>query len=70
VAHFGHDLRVSGHLAWLLWLFVHILYLVGFQNRVLVLVQWAWHYVRWNRGARIIGQPREGSTGYAGEGPW
>ncbi len=58
VADFGPHLRFSGLPAWLLWLFVHLLYLVGFQNRVLVLVQWAWHYVTRNRGARIIGEPR------------
>jgi NADH dehydrogenase len=53
-------LRFSGLLAWLLWLFVHIMYLVGFANRVLVLVQWAQSYVARGRGARIITDPREG----------
>lgn len=52
--------------AWLAWLFVHLLYLVEFENRVLVLLQWAWSYVTWNRGARLItgdeasAQAREG----------
>lgn len=54
VADLGKRLRFSGYPAWLLWLFVHIMYLVGFQNRVLVLIQWAWHYFTFNRGARII----------------
>ena len=40
--------------AWLTWLFVHLLYLVEFDNRLLVLVQWAWNYFTWNRGARLI----------------
>jgi NADH dehydrogenase len=41
-------------LAWLTWLFVHILYLVGFRNRLAVLFQWAWAYVTFNKGARLI----------------
>lgn len=40
--------------AWLLWLFVHILALIEFENRVLVAVQWAWNYCTRNRGARLI----------------
>jgi len=53
-------LRFSGLLAWLLWLFIHIMYLVGFANRVLVLIQWAQAYVTRGRGARLITDPREG----------
>jgi NADH dehydrogenase len=51
------DLRfvhVSGLLAWLAWLFVHIIFLVGFRNRVAVLIQWAWAYFTFNKGARLI----------------
>ncbi|MGB6994037.1 MAG: NAD(P)/FAD-dependent oxidoreductase, partial [Thermoanaerobaculia bacterium] len=44
----------SGYFAWLLWLFVHIMYLVGFANRILVLFQWAYSYITRGRGARII----------------
>jgi len=44
----------SGFLAWLAWLFVHVLYLVGFRNRLAVLFQWAWAYVTFNKGARLI----------------
>jgi len=52
-------LEVSGYPAWLVWLFVHIMYLIGFRNRLLVLVQWAWAYVFWQRGVRLItGDPR------------
>ena len=47
-------LRVSGFLAWLIWLFVHIMYLVQFQNRVLVLIQWAFSYFTRGRAARLI----------------
>ena len=45
---------VQGLLAWLVWLFVHIYYLVGFRNRSVVLFQWAWSYYRFRRGARLI----------------
>lgn len=44
----------SGLLAWLAWLFVHIIFLVGFRNRLAVLIQWAWAYVTFNKGARLI----------------
>ena len=46
--------RFSGLAAWLAWLFVHLMYLVGFQNRLLVLIQWAFHYLTFNRRARLI----------------
>jgi NADH dehydrogenase len=44
----------SGLPAWLVWLFVHILFLVGFRNRIIVLLQWAWAYISFNKGARLI----------------
>ena len=47
-------LRFSGFSAWLIWLFVHIMYLVEFENRLLVFFQWAWNYATRNRGARLI----------------
>jgi len=47
-------LRLSGLPAWIIWLFVHLLYIVEFQNRLLVLVQWAWLYITQNRAARLI----------------
>lgn len=53
VADFGR-LRLSGYIAWLAWLFIHLMYLVGFQNRVLVFIQWAFHYFTFHRGARLI----------------
>src|SRR5207249_8916650 len=46
--------HVSGFLAWLLWLFIHLLYLVQFHNRLLVLVQWGWNYLFRSRSARLI----------------
>ena len=53
-------LTLSGYLAWLAWLFVHILFLIGFRNRFLVLFEWAWAYVTWHRGARLITGPWKG----------
>ncbi|HEV2149774.1 MAG TPA: NAD(P)/FAD-dependent oxidoreductase, partial [Longimicrobiaceae bacterium] len=48
------ELKLFGWLAWILWLFVHVFYLIGFRNRVSVFLQWAWSYVTWARGARLI----------------
>jgi len=53
-------LKLSGLIAWLTWLFVHILFLIGFRNRIAVMMEWAWSYLTWQRGARLI-------TGPAGE---
>ena len=47
-------LRFSGLFAWLAWLVIHIFYLIGFRNRFFVLAGWAWHYLTFRRGARII----------------
>ncbi|MEM7675394.1 MAG: NAD(P)/FAD-dependent oxidoreductase [Myxococcota bacterium] len=47
-------LKLTGLMAWLAWLFVHLFYLVGFKNRVFVLLQWIWAYVVFRRGARLI----------------
>jgi NADH dehydrogenase len=53
-------LELSGLVAWLAWLFVHIMFLIGFRNRFLVLFEWAWAYVTWHRGARLITGPWKG----------
>jgi NADH dehydrogenase len=47
-------LRLSGYPAWLVWLFIHLLWLVQFESRILVLVQWTWNYLTRNRSARLI----------------
>ncbi|MEX0760860.1 MAG: NAD(P)/FAD-dependent oxidoreductase [Dehalococcoidia bacterium] len=47
-------IRLTGFIAWLAWLFVHLLKLVDFQNRITVLVQWGWNYITRNRSARLI----------------
>lgn len=49
--------HVTGVVAWLAWLVVHIFFLIGFQNRVLVMLQWAWSYLSYERGARLITGP-------------
>jgi NADH dehydrogenase len=53
-------LRLSGLPAWLAWLFVHIIFLIGFKNRFVVLFLWAWAYVTYQRGARLITEPWKG----------
>jgi len=53
IAQFG-KIHISGFIAWLSWLFVHIFFLIGFRNRLLVLIQWAWSYFTYERGARLI----------------
>ncbi len=46
--------ELSGYFAWLAWLFIHIFFLIGFRNRILVMIQWAWSYLTYERGARLI----------------
>jgi NADH dehydrogenase len=46
--------KLGGHLAWFTWLFVHVLYLASFRNRLTVLVQWAYQYLTFQRGVRLI----------------
>ena len=48
------NFKLSGLLAWLAWAFVHIMYLIGFYNRFLVMFRWAWSYLTYQRGARLI----------------
>lgn len=47
-------LQFSGYFAWLFWLFVHIYFLIGFRNRLVVLMDWAWAYLSFQRYARIV----------------
>jgi len=57
VAEIGR-VKLSGYLAWLAWLFVHLMKLVGFGSRVLTFLQWTWHYVTWSLSTRLItGRP-------------
>lgn len=63
VAEIG-KVRLSGFIAWLTWLLVHIYYLVDFRNRTIVIIQWAWSYLTYRRGARLI-TGRAGGAGQA-----
>jgi NADH dehydrogenase len=53
-------LRLSGRLAWFGWLFIHIMYLIQFESRLLVMMQWFWNYLTRNRSARLITGPDSG----------
>ena len=57
------SMYMTGFLAWLAWLFVHIFYLVGFKNRVFVLLSWIWSYLFDRRGARLIAAPSSPTEG-------
>jgi NADH dehydrogenase len=50
-------IRLTGFIGWIGWLFLHLLYLVGFRNRLSVLMSWAWSYLTWDRGPRLIIEP-------------
>jgi NADH dehydrogenase len=57
VADFGR-FHISGYFAWLSWLFIHLFFLIGFRNRLLVMMEWAWSYLTYNHSARLItGEP-------------
>ena len=62
VAEIG-SIHFSGIIAWLAWLFVHLIFLVGFRNRLLVLFNWAYAYITYGRGARLITGRKTGSKG-------
>jgi len=65
----GTRIALSGFIAWLAWLFIHILYLVGFRNRVVVMVNWAYSYLTLRRGVRLITHERpEPTAAEAGPG--
>ena len=56
--------KFRGIIAWLLWLFIHLIQIVRFENRILVLVQWAWNYFTFNRSARLITDVGHGRAAY------
>lgn len=51
---YARGLKMTGLIAWLAWLFIHVFYLIGFKNRIVVLLNWFWSYVSYKRGARLI----------------
>jgi NADH dehydrogenase len=53
IAQFG-NIHISGFIAWLSWLFIHIMFLIGFRNRIVVMLQWAWSYLTYERAAWLI----------------
>jgi NADH dehydrogenase len=57
VAQLPNGLKLKGFIAWLSWLFLHLVYLLGFRNRVSVLLNWSWNYLTWDRGPRLILAP-------------
>ena len=54
VTHLPIGLEFTGLLGWLTWLLVHVYYLIGFRNRIIALLSWAWDYIRHDRPIRII----------------
>ena len=54
VAELPSGLRFSGTIAWFMWLFLHLMYLVGFRNRLNVFINWMWNYFTYDRSARLI----------------
>ena len=56
-------LRFSGLAAWLFWLFAHIYFLIGFRNRLIVMVDWAWAYFTYERSARVVAEPEQPPPG-------
>jgi NADH dehydrogenase len=59
VAELPPGIRLGGTLGWMAWLFLHLLYVVGFRNRLAVFTSWAWNYVTWDRANRVIVGPDE-----------
>ncbi len=56
-------LHLRGWFGWLAWLFIHLMYIVQFEDKLLVLIQWAWNYLTWNRSARLITETCRGDGG-------
>ena len=69
VAEIGPRIRLTGTPAWLAWLALHLVYLMGFRNRVSVFINWAWNYLTWDRGARLILGSGESDDGEPGTDP-
>jgi NADH dehydrogenase len=54
ITEFPNGAIIRGTLGWLAWLGLHLVYLIGFRNRIIVLVNWAWRYLSWGSGPRVI----------------
>ena len=64
-----HRIQLTGYPGWLAWLLVHLVNLIGFRNRLLVLVQWAWAYFTFQRSALLITAPEARRRDPNGQGP-
>jgi NADH dehydrogenase len=49
--------KFQGFFAWFVWMFVHLMLLVGFRNKIVVFINWAWSYIRFDKGTRLIVRP-------------
>ena len=54
VAYIYNKIQLKGYLAWVAWLFLHLLTLLGFRNRVMVMISWIWNYLTYDRSVRLI----------------
>ncbi len=54
VVQLANGLKLTGFIAWLAWLFLHLIYLIGFRNRLNVLINWTWNYLTYDRSPRLI----------------
>jgi NADH:ubiquinone reductase (H+-translocating) len=69
ITEFPHGLVVRGTLGWLAWLGLHIFYLIGYRNRIIVLINWSWRYLSWGSGPRVIVGDQLERRGPGDEGP-
>ncbi len=67
IAEFPSGLRLTGFIGWVAWLGLHLLYLIGFRNRANVMVNWAWNYLTFGRGSRILSRRHRAGAGRTGE---
>ena len=51
------NIKIQGLIAWAIWMFVHLMLLVGFRNRVVVFINWVWKYINFNNSLRLIIRP-------------
>ena len=66
VAELPLGIRLGGTLGWLSWLGLHLVYLMGFRNRVTVFVNWAWNYLTYDRASRLLGETDRRRSGRRG----
>lgn len=69
VAQLANGVTIKGYPAWLAWLLLHLVYLIGARNRFSVMLNWAWNYVTWDRGPRLILAPEQLPEDVGGEFP-